>query len=65
MFKIRPGCNTVTNTIRMPDTLVQDLEQAAKENKVTFTSVVIQCLEYALENMENNGENLEKGMPVK
>ena len=65
MFKIRPGCNTVTKTIRMPDTLVQDLEQAAGENNVTFTSVVIQCLEYALENMENNGENLEKGMPVK
>ena len=65
MFKIRPGCNTVTKTIRIPDTLVQDLEQAARENNVTFTSVVIQCLEYALENMENNGENLEKGMPVK
>ncbi len=59
MFKIRPGYNTITKTIRMPETLVQDLEQAAKENNVTFTSVVIQCLEYALENMDSD-EGMEK-----
>ena len=57
MFKIRPGYNTITKTIRMPETLVQDLEQAAKENNVTFTSVVIQCLEYALENIQSDAES--------
>ena len=28
-----------------------DLESIARENKVSFTSVVVQCLEYALDNI--------------
>jgi len=31
--------------------MIQKLERLAKENRVTFTSVVMQCVEYALDNM--------------
>ncbi|MBQ6703719.1 MAG: hypothetical protein IJN08_02790 [Clostridia bacterium] len=40
-----------------------DLESIARENKVSFTSVVVQCLEYALEHMDA-GDSMER-VPVK
>ena len=52
MFKIKPGDVTVTKTLRMPEQMTQQLERIAKENRVSFTSVVLQCLEYALDELD-------------
>lgn len=60
MFKIKPGCDTVTKTLRMPEVMVDNLEQLAKENKVSFTSVVLQCLQYALDSMDSDEKDVEK-----
>jgi len=60
MFKIKPGCDTVTKTLRMPKAIVDNLEQLAKENKVSFTSVVLQRLQYALDSMGSNEKDVEK-----
>lgn len=60
MFKIKPGCDTVTKTLRMPEVMVDNLEQLAKENKVSFTSVVLQCLQYALDSMGSDEKDVEK-----
>ena len=60
MFKIKPGCDTVTKTLRMPEVMVDNLEQLAKENKVSFTSVVLQCLQYALDSMGSDEKDIEK-----
>ena len=60
MFKIKPGCDTVTKTLRMPEVIVDNLEQLAKENKVSFTSVVLQCLQYALDSMGSDEKDIEK-----
>ena len=60
MFKIKPGCDTVTKTLRMPEVMVDNLEQLAKENKVSFTSVVVQCLQYALDSMGSDEKDVEK-----
>lgn len=46
MFKIKPGSDTITKTMRIPEQMAQELERLAKENKVSFTSVVLQCLQY-------------------
>ena len=54
MLKITPGYETVTKTLRMPENLTKELELLARENNVTFTSVVIQCLRYALDNIGGN-----------
>lgn len=53
MLKIKPGCDTVTKTIRLPEELVRELERIARENRVSFTSVVEQCLQYALKSIES------------
>lgn len=60
MFTIKPGYNTVTKTLRLPEQMTLELERIAKENRVSFTSVVMQCLEYALENIGNGDGDMEK-----
>ncbi|MBQ2818831.1 MAG: hypothetical protein IJB30_01220 [Clostridia bacterium] len=56
MLKIKPGYDTVTKTLRLPEDMVRELERIARENRVTFTSVVEQCLQYALDSM-GSGED--------
>ena len=51
MLKIKPGYDTVTKTLRLPEGMTLELERIARENKVSFTSVAVQCLEYALDNI--------------
>ena len=54
MLIIKPGCDTVTKTLRLPEGMTLELERIARENKVSFTSVVVQCLQYALESMDSS-----------
>ena len=61
MLIIKPGQDTVTKTLRMPMYINRELERLAEENNTTFTSVVLQCLQYALDNIDGNagGEQAE------
>ena len=52
MFTIKQGDYTVTKSMRMPQRMIERLERLAAENNVTFTQLVLQCLEYALDNMD-------------
>ena len=45
MFKIKPGDVTVTKSLRIPGRLVQRLDSLAEENGVSFTDLVLQCLQ--------------------
>ena len=58
MFTIKQGDDTIIKSMRMPKRMAQKLDQLAAENKVSFTDLVLQCLEYAMDNMttENNTE---------
>ena len=38
-------------TIRMPDTLIEKIAKLAAEQDISFNQVVVQCCEYALENL--------------
>lgn len=40
-----------TKSIRFPKKLIERIESAIQERDVTFTGVVIQACEYALDNM--------------
>ncbi|MGN0792221.1 MAG: hypothetical protein ACI4NL_05205 [Christensenellales bacterium] len=40
--------------------MTQELERLAKENKVSFTSVVLQCLQYAPDNIGAGADGIEK-----
>ncbi len=55
MLTIKGKDNTVTKTLRLPEHMVEDLERIARENNATFTSVVEQCLQYALDNVKAEG----------
>ena len=54
MLIIKPGQDTVTKTLRMPVYIHRELERLAEENNTTFTSVVLQCLQYALDNIDGS-----------
>lgn len=58
MFTIKQGDDTIIKSMRMPKRMAQKLDRLAAENKVSFTDLVLQCLEYAMDNMatENNTE---------
>ena len=60
MLKIKPGYDTITKTIRLPEHMTLELERIAKENKVSFTSVVVQCLEYALDELGGDEKDADK-----
>lgn len=52
MFKVTPKEDTVTKSIRMPEQMLSRLMEVAESNNLTFTDVMLQCIEYALENMD-------------
>ncbi|MCI9338557.1 MAG: hypothetical protein HFH93_13660 [Lachnospiraceae bacterium] len=52
-FQIRPNKKESENkTIRFPLSLIERIDDAIKNNNVTFSAFVIQTCEYALDNME-------------
>lgn len=52
MFVVRKGYDTVNKTFRLPIDLVGELEQIAADNKLSLNQLVIQCLQYSLENLD-------------
>lgn len=55
-FRIKPGHETVTKTFRLPVELTERLEQLAFNNNLSLNAVVVQCLEYAIEHLDEDGE---------
>ena len=50
MFQIKNPRNS-NKTIRMPDDLIDRLQKLADQNDISFNQLVVQCCEYALDNM--------------
>lgn len=44
--------NTVTKTIRIKKILVDKLNKLANDNNITVNRLINECIQYALENME-------------
>lgn len=40
-------------TIRMPNDLIESLEKVANEKELSFSALVVQCCQYALNDMED------------
>ena len=52
-FQIRPNKKESENkTSHFPLSLIERIDDAIKDNDVTFSAFVIQACEYALDNME-------------
>lgn len=61
MFEIKKT-ESSNKTIRMSNELIQQLEELAQINNVSFNNVVVQCCEYALQNLqkkESHSKNTE------
>lgn len=53
MFKLQKGYDEyVTKTFRLPKEFVESLEKIAFDNKLSLNQLVIQCLKYAIDNLE-------------
>ncbi len=51
MFEIKKE-EYVNKTFRMPVTLVKKLEILAQNNNVSLNNLIIQCCEYAVDNLK-------------
>ena len=52
MFRIPKGYDSISKTFRLPIDLVDKMEQVAFANKISLNKLVIQCLIYAMDNVE-------------
>lgn len=53
MFKIEK-IETINKTFRIPVELVSKLQKTAQEQGISMNNLVVQCCEYALDNLDNN-----------
>ena len=60
MFKVKKS-EYVNKTFRLPIELVQKLEILAQNKNVSLNNLVIQCCEYALENIDDSDNNSLSG----
>ncbi|RGB64054.1 hypothetical protein DW086_13110 [Harryflintia acetispora] len=51
-FKLKSGDDSETKSVYMPKTLINKLDELAGKRKLSFSQVVVQCCEFALESME-------------
>lgn len=56
MFTVKKIEHT-NKTFRMPTELVKKLEVLAQEKRISLNNLVIQCCEYALENIDTIENN--------
>lgn len=52
MLKIDQGHDSISKTFRLPVELVDEMEKLAIKNKISLNKLVIQCLTYAMNNIE-------------
>jgi len=55
-FKIPKPETTTNKTIRFPDKVIQDVEEAIRGKSCTFSAFVVEAVRVALENLAEDGE---------
>ena len=53
MFKIQKGYDSESKTFRLPVELIEQLEKLAAQNKLSLNQLVVQCLNYAVSNLDH------------
>lgn len=54
MLEFEKGFESVNKTFRIPVHIVEQLEKLAGKYNTSVNKIVIQCLEYALENISDD-----------
>lgn len=57
MFKIQKGYDYASKTFRLPIDMIDQLEKLATQNNLSLNQLVIQCLQYAISNLDTSAEN--------
>ena len=57
MLEFEKGFESVNKTFRIPVHIVEQLEQLAGKYNTSVNKIVIQCLEYALDNISGETDN--------
>ncbi len=55
MFEIEKK-ETINKTFRLPIELAKTLQQVAQEQGISMNNLVVQCCEYALNNMDSKNK---------
>lgn len=57
MFKLKKEYTDYEyKSLRLPTDLIEKVQNLAVENGLSFNKVVIQCIEYAIQNMDETSE---------
>ena len=65
MFKIQKGYDSESKTFRLPVELIEQLEKLAAQNKLSLNQLVIRCLNYAVSNLDTDGQEEGKEKDIK
>ena len=60
MWQIQKGYDSVSKSFRLPTELVDELDKLAYENNLSLNQLVIQCLNFALENLDRGEADADK-----
>ena len=60
MLEIEKGYESINKTVRIPVNIVEQLERLAGENNTSVNKVVVQCLQYALDNISTESSDDNK-----
>ncbi len=59
MFKIQKGYDSESKTFRLPVELIEQLEKLAAQNKLSLNQLVVQCLNYAVSNLDRTDQETQ------
>ena len=59
MFKIQKGYDSQSKTFRLPVELIEQLEKLAAQNKLSLNQLVVQCLNYAVSNLDRTDQETQ------
>lgn len=59
MFKIQKGYDSESKTFRLPVELIVQLEKLAVQNKLSLNQLVVQCLNYAVSNLDRTDQETQ------
>ena len=57
MWKIKKGYVSVNKSFRLPEELANKIDNLALKNNLSINQLVIQCLNYAINNLDDTNNN--------
>lgn len=51
-FNIKKRVESFNKTIRLPENIIEQVEQIANENNISFNRVILEMIEFSLDNMK-------------